>query len=150
VTARRVLWLAATVSLAVVMNGACSKDAPARGSAVQTPDLPWEVSFHGAMERASKLGRPVMVDFYTDWCGWCKVLDRTTLADSRVRRALERFVLVKLNAEKEGNEAADRFEVRQYPTLVFLDAKGQEIGRIAGYLESEDFLKEVEGILNRT
>jgi thiol:disulfide interchange protein len=143
---RRVVLASAAGVLAMSL-GCGPRDEVDRGA---TPELAWSPSYQVALHQAAELTRPVMVDFYTDWCGWCRRLDRTTLADGRVRRALERFVLVKLNAEKEGSEAADRFGVRAYPTVVFLNAAGQEVGRIPGYLEADGFLQELEEVLKKT
>lgn len=110
------------------------------------PDLPWARDYDEAFTRARAEGKLVMVDFYTDWCGWCKRLDRTTLSDPRVRQALARFVPVRLDAEKDGRAQADRLGVRGYPTIVFLDPAGAEVGRIGGYLEPGPFLAELDSI----
>lgn len=111
--------------------------------------LPWERDFDAAMVRAGSEGKPVMVDFYTDWCGWCKKLERETYTDRRVQVALAGFIPVKLNADREGRELAARMGVRAYPTLVFLDARGQEIGRIPGFMGPEPFLEEVSDFQGR-
>ncbi len=111
--------------------------------------LPWERDLPTALARAGSEKKLVMVDFYTDWCGWCRRLDQTTLADSNVRRALERVVSVRLNAETDGREVAQRFNVDGYPTILFLNASGDEVGRIPGYLEPRPFLSEIEHIIER-
>jgi len=90
-----------------------------------------------------------MVDFYTDWCGWCRRLDETTYSDADVRRALGGVVAVKLNAEKEGRREAARYRVQGYPTILFLSADGKEVGRIGGYLPPRPFLEELKDILDR-
>ena len=58
-------------------------------------------------------------------------------------------MLVKLNAEQEGSQAAARFGVSAYPTLLFLNSSGREVGRIPGYVGAEDFLHELQGILGQ-
>jgi thiol:disulfide interchange protein len=131
--------------VAVAASVACRRESHTPVSA-----LKWEPSMAAALSRASSDHKPVMVDFYTDWCGWCKRLEGTTLTDARVLRALDRFVVVKLNAEKDGRPEADRFGVRGYPTIVFLDATGKEIGRIPGYLEADGFLQELEDAIKKT
>jgi len=102
-----------------------------------------------ALSRAGSENKLVMVDFYTDWCGWCKKLDSTTLADPDVQRALSGFVVVKLNAEKGGLSDAKRFGVDAFPTIVFLDATGAEVGRIPGYMDPKPFLDELNDVLKR-
>jgi thiol:disulfide interchange protein len=111
--------------------------------------LPWERDLSSALARAGSENKIVMVDFYTDWCGWCRRFDQNTLSDSNVQRALERVVSVRLNAEKDGREAAERFRVDEYPTILFLDARGEEVGRISGYFEPGPFLAEIEDIIRK-
>ncbi len=111
--------------------------------------LPWGNDLPAALARAGDEKKIVMVDFYTDWCRWCKEMDRQTFADANVQRALQQVVSVKLNAEQDGREAAARFSVDGYPTIVFLNPSGQEVGRIPGYLEPGPFLEELSNILKR-
>lgn len=111
--------------------------------------LPWERDYQVALSRAGEEGKPVMVEFYTDWCGWCKRLERDTFADAKVQQALEHFIPVKLNAEREGRELATRMGVRAYPTVVFFDSSGRELGRIPGYMSAEPFLEELGDVRSR-
>jgi len=124
-----------------------------RGSAVRgsgsAPALPWERDLPTALTRAGNENRLVMVDFYTDWCQWCKRFDQNTLTDAHVQEALQQFVTVRLNAEKDGREAAARFNVEGFPTLIFLNAKGAEVGRIPGYMGPGPFLDELQDILRK-
>lgn len=135
------------LGLAALVLAACGQ---AGSSGSTGADLPWEGSLTPALARADRESKLVMVDFYTDWCRWCDELDRTTYADNRVRTALGRVVLVRLNAEKDGEADAERLGVNGYPTIVFLDGRGQEVGRISGYLPAGEFLEELEDVLQRT
>jgi thiol:disulfide interchange protein len=124
-----------------------------RGSAVRgsgsAAALPWERDLPTALTRAGNENRLVMVDFYTDWCQWCKRLDQKTFADANVQEALQQVVTVRLNAEKDGREAAARFNVEGFPTVIFLNAKGAEVGRIPGYMDPGPFLEELQDILRK-
>ncbi len=111
--------------------------------------LPWERDLPAALSRAGGEKKLVMVDFYTDWCQWCRRLDQTTFTDVNVQKALQGLVSVRLNAEKDGREAAERFNVDGYPTLIFLDASGNEVGRIPGYVEPGPFLAELANIIKK-
>ncbi|MCS7181600.1 MAG: thioredoxin family protein [Thermoanaerobaculum sp.] len=120
-----------------------------RGGARPAAAIPWEADLASAMDKAQKERKLVMVDFYTDWCRWCQRLESTTLADPSVSTTLrERFVAVRLNAEAEGKSTADAFAITTYPTLVFLDGQGREVHRIAGFLEADEFLRELRSIPN--
>ena len=88
----------------------------------------------------------VMIEFYADWCNWCRRLDADTFSVPEVRHELERFVPMKVNGEKGGAELAASFGVDSYPTLIFLDPDGNEMDRILGYLPPDRFLRRVRRI----
>lgn len=111
--------------------------------------IPWEKDLAGALARAGSENKLVMVDFYTDWCRWCDVMDEKTFADGAVQAELRRMVVVKLDAERDGRDAARRYGVEGFPTMVFLDATGREVGRIPGFLPPEPFLEELGDILKK-
>jgi len=132
--------------LIVLALAGCGK----AGEAVGAAGLPWERSLTPALARAGQENKLVMVDFYTDWCRWCTEMERTTYADANVRSALNRVVLVRLNAEKDGEADAGRLGVSGYPTIVFLDHQGHEVGRISGYLPASAFLEEFEDVVRKS
>lgn len=135
--------------LAVVFGGllALSYALGPRGQREVPGTIPWEPSLAVALAKAEAQHKLVMVDFYTTWCRWCQRLDTTTLSEPGVAaKVAEGFVPVRLDAESDGRELAQQFGVDSYPTVVFLDHRGQEVYRIGGYLEPKDFLKELENV----
>src|SRR6187455_2873333 len=59
------------------------------------------MTFEEALQKSKKEKRPVFIDVYTDWCGWCKVMDKNTFNDPQVSKLLnEKFYAVKFNAEQ--------------------------------------------------
>jgi thiol:disulfide interchange protein DsbD len=89
-------------------------------------------------------GRPVMLDFYADWCVSCKEMDRFTFADPAVQRRLAGALL--LRADVTANNDADRALLKHFalfgpPGTLFFDAQGREIiqARVIGYQNSERF-----------
>ena len=93
------------------------------------------------------------VDVYTDWCGYCKMLDKTTLRAKNVMAELDKnFVSIKLNAESQdpitwkgqkmtGSQLASALGVSGFPTLLFLNSKGEVIGSYPSFAEAELMIK---------
>lgn len=108
--------------------------------------IPWHTDWNAASAAAKKANKPIMIDFYTDWCGWCKKLDKDTYTDARVIELLKDFVPLKLNAEKNGRQLAQRYRVQGYPTILFVTADGQVLDRIGGYLPPKPFAQNLERI----
>ena len=144
-----VVALFAIVVMVGVPLHACRRQTTGKGASSGASAIAWESDFSVALSRASHEKKVLMVDFYTDWCGWCKRLDQTTLSDPRVQRTLHQLVSIKLNADKEGRAAAQRYRVEGYPTIVFVDGSGSEVGRIPGYMDAGPFLAELEDILRK-
>jgi thiol:disulfide interchange protein DsbD len=101
--------------------------------------------------RLATVDRPVMLDFYADWCVSCKEMEKFTFADPAVQAKLAGFTLLK--ADVTANNADDkallaRFGLFGPPGIIFFDAKGQEIAgrRVVGYQETSKFLRSLDGI----
>ncbi|MDD5247986.1 MAG: protein-disulfide reductase DsbD [Rhodocyclaceae bacterium] len=99
--------------------------------------------------RIKAAGKPVMLDFYADWCVSCKELEKFTFADPKVAARLKGFVL--LQADVTANSADDaallkRFGLFGPPGIIFFDRAGREIEgqRIVGYLPPEQFLPSLD------
>ena len=124
-------------------------------------EINW-VSFTEAWELNKKEPKPIFIDFYTDWCGWCKRMDKTTFKDTAVVALMnEGFYAVKFDAEQkediviEGTTysfvdngrrgynqlAADLMDGKMsYPTYVFLENSVVQT-RVPGYQQAKDFHK---------
>ena len=102
--------------------------------------LPWHRSLDTALAEAQERGTLVVVDVYTDWCGWCKKLDKDTLSNPEVQAKLKDFTLLKLDADKH-RDVAQRYAVRGFPTTLVLDARGGLIAKQPGYLPPKQYLK---------
>jgi thiol:disulfide interchange protein DsbD len=99
--------------------------------------------------RLAAPGRPVMLDFYADWCVSCKEMEAFTFTDARVKAKLERMLLLQADVTAntpEHNALLKRFSLFGPPGIVFFDAQGREIRglRVIGYQNAERFLKTLQ------
>jgi thiol-disulfide isomerase/thioredoxin len=117
-----------TLSLlaALILGGA-----PAGGAA----GIHWERSFEAAVEKGKSQHKPLMLDFWADWCGWCHRLDETTYVDPEVVRLSKGFVPVKVNTEGGRSETlvALKYSVSDLPTVIFISPSGRPILRLSGF-----------------
>jgi len=109
----------------------------------------WEKDFDAAMKKARREGKPVVVDFWADWCGWCHRLDSTTYADPVVAEAAKAFVTVKVDKEGGRRESAivDQYHVYQLPTILFLSSHGRQLMRVTGFQGPGRFPRTLEQAL---
>ena len=122
----------------VTLSGLCPG---ARADFAWTEDMSW------ARMQARAANKPILVDVYTDWCGWCHKLDQNVYPDPLVQRAARDFVMVRLNAEGNGQDVAEKYQVTGYPTLLFLEPDGRYLSRIAGYLAAPDLARYMNDIV---
>ena len=103
---------------------------------------------------AKQNGKPVMLDFYADWCVSCKIMEKTTFADPKVRELLQQILVLK--ADVTANDEVDKALQRHYqviapPTLLFFDTQGQlqpdytEVGE----LTAQQLLKRLQQFLSK-
>ncbi len=117
--------------------------------------IEWQ-EFSKALELAKQQNKIVVVDFYTDWCGWCKRMDKDTYGHAEVvKYAKAKLIMSKVDAE---SSAKTRFKereltyqqlamglgVRGYPTTAFFDSNGELITSISSYLTAEQFMPILE------
>jgi thioredoxin-like negative regulator of GroEL len=132
----------ATVA-ALLLWGPAPSDPPAERGA---SGVRWERSFDEGLKKAKAAHKPLMVDFWAEWCGWCRRLDRTTYVDSTVVRLSEEFVAVKVDTEGGRREAeiALRYDVTSLPTIAFLSPSGRMVLRLTGYQGPGQFPSTLE------
>lgn len=94
-------------------------------------------------------GRPVMFDFYADWCISCKEMERFVFTDPKVKARLDQMVLVQ--ADVTANNADDQALLKRFglfgpPGIIFFDASGKEVAdtRVIGAQSSDQFLRSLD------
>ncbi len=113
----------------------------------------WQPFSEQAVADAAKQGKGVIIDTYATWCIPCKELDELTFTDANVKKEAEKFVTLKLDLtsddpDTEAGRARNNFKIVGVPTIVFLDAKGNEIPnlRLEGFEKPEKFLARMKGV----
>lgn len=137
----RRLWLT-LIAMLLVMCAA---------SAAFAAEVRWQ-GWDAGLAAAKGGKRYVLVDVYTDWCGWCKRMDREVYARDDIRDYLERhFITVKLNAEsnesmtfqgetRTARGIASGYRVTGYPTTIFLTPEGEHLANVPNYIPADRFL----------
>lgn len=121
--------------------------------------LLWEVATLNAqlnpevakgLEKAKSNNSLLLIDFYTDWCYWCKVLEKETFSNDRFKeRTKDKYTIVRLNAEKKsGIDMAKRYGISSYPTCLIMTADQKIVQTIGGYAKSDIYGKLLDSFWN--
>lgn len=153
----RFLWVAGTVlALLGGMRGFVPDLLPAGGGVVAAAESHAEPAWLGdeteGFARAAREGKPVVMDFWAEWCAACIELDHQTWNRPEVLALAERFVPVKMDmtARNDRNRARnERFGVIGMPTVIFFDSKGNELERFSGFKNARDMVAVMERVLDR-
>lgn len=95
-------------------------------------------------------GRPVMLDYYADWCVACKEMEHLTFSDPQVQARMRRALLLQADVTRDDPEARallKRFQLFGPPAIVFLDAQGRETDprlRVVGFMPASDFRRRLD------
>ncbi|MFA6469418.1 MAG: thioredoxin family protein [Bacteroidota bacterium] len=97
-----------------------------------------------AFQTAARENKKVYVDVYAEWCGPCKLMDRTTFANDTVIATLQNDVIaVRVNIDDEniGADVKKKFNIQAMPTSLLLMPDQQEIKRNVGYMNGTQFIE---------
>jgi thiol:disulfide interchange protein DsbD len=138
----------ARTSMVALLAAASLSALPVAARAATPPALRWLTSEREALRIAAASGRPVLVDFWADWCTACQALDRWVWSDSRVRREAGRFVLLRIDGSEgtsavksgEFDRTAVRYGIAGLPTVILVDGRGRELDRIEGVVAADEML----------
>lgn len=125
-------------------------------------ELTW-MGFNEGYTLAKKKNKIMLIDVYTDWCGWCKRMDRDTYEKTEIIDALKKdFVVIKFNPEianavykYEGKEytgqqlagVISNNQINGYPTTIFLQPKTKKQNVLSGYYDANRFKGVLENVV---
>jgi thiol:disulfide interchange protein DsbD len=114
----------------------------------ETPSPAWTTEYRPALKAAAEASRPVILDFYADWCTACKELDRKTWSDKKVIAESARFTMIRVNATSQNDtvdELEDEYGVLGLPAVLFLGPDGREVSRlrITGFIKPDEMLRHM-------
>lgn len=98
--------------------------------------------------------KPILIDFTATWCTYCKALERNTFSDTQIKKLMQNFTLLQVDITSMDDDLSaitNKFEVSGPPAIIFLDTQKNEFSndRISGYIDSDEFGKILEVILNK-
>ena len=92
----------------------------------------------------NKTKTPVIIDFYTDWCGPCKLI--SPMVEEIAKEYKDKVIVLKVNADNCPN-LIRKFEIMSVPTLLFLDKNKKVVNQISGFRNKDIFIKQIDEIL---
>ena len=115
--------------------------------AMRGPGIDWQTYSQTTLQEATAQEKPVIIDFYADWCTPCRELEEVTFHQADVvRQARNNFIMIKVDVTKGGNPVHEQllkqYGVQGVPTIVFIDDRGKERTdlRLVDFLPPTDFL----------
>ncbi|MBI1936802.1 MAG: protein-disulfide reductase DsbD [Ignavibacteriales bacterium] len=113
-----------------------------------SPD--WKIFNEAKYAKSLNNNEAMVIDFYADWCIPCKELDALTFSDTRVVEESKKFTLYKVDMtqtlSEENEKLRNKFNIVGMPTVLLIDSKGNEIERLTGFVNADDFLKMMKDV----
>jgi len=109
-------------------------------------EIQWH-EYEEGMALASSNNMPVMIDFYTEWCGYCRKMDDEVYVNDEVIELSKNFVNIKVDCYARP-DLRQKYAIMGYPTIVFLNSNGDEVHRVLGYVTADRLKTDMQIALN--
>lgn len=141
------LLLFVPVLIVVALLAAKAPDKSSSSEGIQFFEGTWKQ----AQEKAKKEHKLIFLDIYATWCGPCKLLKKNTFPNKEVGEYFNKnFVNITLDGEKEdGAMLAQKYQIPGYPTLLFINEKGDVVLGYPGYIPADGLLKMGKDALDK-
>ncbi len=149
------------VSLAAVSEPAFCKENPAQENSGpvsgilvsqkhgQDSLVQWHDFSKELFDRASKENKLLILDLEAVWCHWCHVMDQKTYSNVEVAKVLkEHYISMKVDQDARP-DLSNRYEDYGWPATIIFNAKGQELAKRSGYIEPEEMLSLLSGLVKK-
>lgn len=137
------ILLAASLALASFVLSTKSSNVE---TTIQFTDQSWDT----VLQLAKEQNKLIFLDIYASWCGPCKMLKKYTFTNEEVGKYFnDNFINVTVDAERgEGRLLASHYEIRAYPTLLFINSDGTIRKKIVGYRDGQQLLNDAKRASN--